>query len=139
MLACDEYYGRWFPCFRIARLPRLDQAKTAFIEQPRPALESAEIPRRRIGELLAESCPGPRPPPVFVGKVAAAGDRMKRLDDERSAGREQCRNAAHQSFDRLFPDQREVGDCDVHPYLFLGGDELHIRRYPIRPLTRQYI
>src|SRR5688572_33062601 len=104
MLACDEYYGRWFACFRIDRLLRLDQAKTAFIEQPLPALESAEVPRRRIGELLAESFPGSRPPPVFVGKVGAAGDRVKRLDDERSAGREQCRNAVHQSFDRLLPD-----------------------------------
>src|SRR5688500_16544774 len=81
----DKNYRHRLSRARIQRLARLGQSEPALPDQLAPAFERAKVPRCRIAEIVAESRPRTLAPAVHVGPLAARGDRMQRLNDQRSA------------------------------------------------------
>src|SRR5688500_9113172 len=95
------------------RLPRLDHSHSTLTHESLPALDRSQAPRRRVGEIITESRPGSRTPAVLVGMTATRGDRVQRLDNERTPGIQQGRYVTDQIVHRFLADQGEIGDGDI--------------------------
>ncbi len=55
-------------------------------EEDEPRAQCSEVPGRRVAEVAVDSRPRAFAPTVDVGRVGRRNHRVKRLNDERTAG-----------------------------------------------------
>ena len=109
------------------RLAHLGQAQAVVGEQRDPARHRAEVPRRRVLEVVAEAGPASRAPAVDIGRLATGHHRVDGLHEQAATGPQIARRGGEQAIDRLLADQREVGDSDIDRQRQLAGADLFIR------------